>query len=208
MPRPRVIPLFLMTSVCALSACNKDNAAPAPAASPPVAAPAPQAPSPPPPTVAAAPPPAPTPPPPAPTGPEPSESKEMLGLKLAKVGKWKPVWDADQKYVRWENPKYLMSGILVRISRDKLDSMDDLKEAAPMNMQLGSAITKVDEEKKTSKGWYAVVERDKETDFVYIQKYGSKTLLCSANMTKGSALVGNIPKKDALKACDSIKVKS
>jgi len=180
-----------------------DVAAP-PVAAPPVAAPAPPLPAPPRPAVAVAPAPAPA-PPPAPTGPEPSERKEMLGLQLAPIGKWKPTWDADAKVAKWENPKFL-TGIVIRIVDDKLENVDDLKKAAPMMMQLGSALEKIDEEKKTPKGWYAVVERDKQTEMVYIQKHGSKTLVCSANLTK--SLVGGIPKKDALKACETIKVKT
>jgi hypothetical protein len=205
MPRDRLIPLLLLTSISALAACDKAGEAPPPAAPP--AAPAPQAPPPAPPPAAVAPPPAAAALPAAAaalSGPEPSERKEMLGLKLAPIGKWKPTWDADAKVAKWENPKFL-TGIVIRIVDDKLDDIEDLKKAAPMMMQLGSAITKVDEEKKTAKGWYAIVERDKETELAYVQKYGGKTLVCSANLTK--SLLSGIPKKDALKACDSIKLK-
>jgi hypothetical protein len=74
-------------------------------------------------------------------------------------------------------------------------------------MQLGTAITKVVEEKKTDKGWYAVVEREegKVTEIAYIQKYGSKQIVCSANLTKSE--MGTITKDEALKACESVQVK-
>jgi len=94
---------------------------------------------------------------PVPSGPEPDDTKEMMNLELAPMGAWKPTWDADAKVAKWENDDY-MTGIVIRIVKDKLDTIDDLKEAAPMMMQIGTAITKVVEEKKTAKGWYAIVE--------------------------------------------------
>jgi len=203
--RHRLIPLLLL-SFSSLAACDKASEAPPPAPTP-AAAPAPTPPpSPPRPVVAPPVTPPPAPAAAAPSGPTPSESKPMLGLQLAPVGKWKPTWDADAKVAKWENPKFL-TGIVIRIVDDKLDDVADLKQAAPMMMQLGSAIEKIDEEKKTAKGWYAVVQRDKQTEMVYIQKHGGKTLVCSANLTKGS-LTGGIAKADAMKACESIKVKS
>jgi hypothetical protein len=149
-------------------------------------------------------------PPPAPSGPEPSDTKDMLGLALAPMGNWKPTWDADAKVAKWENDDY-MTGIVIRIVNDKLDSIDDLKAAAPMMMQLGTAITKVVEEAKTPKGWYAIVEDDegKTTEMVYIQKFGSKQLVCSGNLTKRKdpTSAGGIKKAEVIKACESIKVK-
>ena len=149
-------------------------------------------------------------PPPAPTGPEPSDRKEMLGLELAPMGAWKPTWDADAKVAKWENEDY-MTGIVIRIVKDKLDTIDDLKEAAPMMMQLGTAITKVIEEQKTPKGWYAIVEDNegKTTEMVYIQKFGGTQLVCSGNLTKrvDAMSAGGIKKEEVIQACESIKVK-
>lgn len=150
-------------------------------------------------------------PPPTPSGPEPDDTKEMMNLVLAPMGKWKPTWDADAKVAKWENDDY-MTGIVIRIVKDKLDTIDDLKEAAPMMMQLGTAITKVVEEKKTDKGWYAIVEDDggKTTEMVYIRKLGSKQLVCSGNLTRRAdpTSAGGIKKEEVVKACESIQVKS
>jgi len=74
-----------------------------------------------------------------------------------------------------------------------------------MMMQLGTAMTEVVEEQKASKGWWAVVKNEDGVDFVYVQKYGSKTLVCSANIKESD--LGTIKKEEALKACDSIAVK-
>lgn len=148
--------------------------------------------------------------PPAPKGPEPDASKEMMGLDLQPMGAWKPTWDADAKVAKWENEGY-MTGIVIRIVSDKLDTIDDLKEAAPMMMQVGTAITKVVEQAKTAKGWYAIVDHDegKHTEMLYIQKFGSKQLVCSGNLTprKDPTSAGGITKDEVLKACESIKVK-
>lgn len=149
-------------------------------------------------------------PPPAPSGPEPDATKEMMGLDLAPMGAWKPTWDADAKVAKWENEDY-MTGIVIRIVSDKLDTIDDLKEAAPMMMQVGTAITNVVEQAKTPKGWYAIVTDDegKKTEMLYIQKFGSKQLVCSGNLTprKDPTSSGGITKDEVLKACESIKVK-
>ena len=148
--------------------------------------------------------------PPIPTGPEPSDTKDMLGLELAPMGAWKPTWDADAKVAKWENEGY-MTSIVIRIVKDKLDNIDDLKAEAPMMMQLGTAITKVVEDKKTAKGWYAIVEDNegKTTEMVYIQKFGGKQLVCSGNLTKRADAMsaGGIKKEEVIKACESIKVK-
>ena len=81
-----------------------------------------------------------------------------------------------------------------------------------MMMQIGTAITKVVEEKKTAKGWYAIVESNegKTTEMLYIQKFGTKQLVCSGNMTKRKdpTSAGGITKEEITKACESIKVKS
>ncbi len=150
-------------------------------------------------------------PPPAPSGPEPDATKEMMGLDLPPMGAWKPTWDADAKVAKWENEGY-MTGIVIRIVSDKLDTIDDLKEAAPMMMQVGTAITKVVEQNKTAKGWYAIVQHDegKLTEMLYIQKFGAKQLVCSGNLTprKDPTSSGGITKDEVLKACESIKVKS
>jgi hypothetical protein len=133
---------------------------------------------------------------------DPDESKPMMGLDLKKQGAWSPTWDADAKVAKWENDKY-MTSIVIRAVSDKLDTIDDLKAAAPMMMQLGQDIKKVAEGPKTTKqGWWAVVDGDGTSDLIYVQKHGSKQLVCSASVKKG-----NIPKADAMKACESIKVK-
>jgi hypothetical protein len=139
------------------------------------------------------------------SGAEPADSKTMLGLDLKPVGAWKPAWDPDAKVAKWENDEF-MSSIVIRIVNDKLDTIEDLKKAAPMMMQLGTEVTKVVEApKSTDKGWYAVVDGDGTSNFVYVQKYGAKTVVCSASVKSGMG--PSISKGDALKACDSIKVK-
>jgi hypothetical protein len=140
-----------------------------------------------------------------PAGPVASDDKEFLGLELAPVGAWKPAWDPDAKVAKWENEDYMFS-IVIRVVTDKLDTVDELKAAAPMMMQLGTAIDKVVEEQKTDKGWYAVVESGGQTEIVYMQKYGASQIVCSANLTKQD-LGSTIDKADALKACESIKIK-
>lgn len=142
----------------------------------------------------------------------PSKDKDMLGLDLAPMGNWKPEWDVDAKVAKWSNEEY-MTGIVIRIVKDKLDNVEDLKSEAPMMMQLGTAITKIVEEKTTPMGWYAIVESDegKNTTMVYIQKYeGDTQLVCSGNLTprKDPTSAGGITKDEVLKACESIKVKS
>ncbi len=147
---------------------------------------------------------------PAATGPSADETKEYLGLKLAPMGKWKPTWDGDAKVAKWENEEY-MTSIVVRVVKDKLDTIDDLKEAAPMMMQLGTAITKVDETNKTDKGWYAVVTDDegKNNEMVYVRKFGGSQIVCSGNTTKrkDAMSAGGITKEEITKACESLTVK-
>lgn len=143
-------------------------------------------------------------------GPSPSNDKEMLGLELAPMGAWKPVWDPDAKVAKWEHEDY-MTGIVIRVVKDKLDSMEDLKEAAPMMMQLGTSIAKVVEEGKTPKGWWAIVDIDegKSTNMVYIMKFTDSQIVCSGNVTpkKDISSPGGIKKEEILTACESIKVK-
>jgi hypothetical protein len=98
-----------------------------------------------------------------------------------------------------------MTGIVIRIVDKKLDNLEDLKKAAPWMLQLGSEITGVVEEKKTAKGWYAIVKREKVTEIAYVQKYGSGQIVCSANLSKSD--FGTIKKAEALKACESIQLK-
>ena len=136
---------------------------------------------------------------PAYNGPAISNEKNFLGLTLPPQGHWKPKYDADAKVAKWEDDDYF-TGIVIRIVDDKLDTIDDLKEAAPMMMQLGTAVTKVIEEKKTDKGWYAIVEREKDQDLVYVRKFG-KTTVCSALISKSFGKT--ISKAEALKACEA-----
>jgi hypothetical protein len=148
--------------------------------------------------------------PPAAAGPSADEGKEFLGLVLPPMGKWKPTWDADAKVAKWENDDF-MTGIVIRIVKDKLDSIDDLKEAAPMMMQLGTAITEVVETKTTDKGWYAVVKDDegKNVEMVYVRKFGDSQIVCSGNTTpqKDPTSIGGIKKEEIIKACESVTVK-
>ncbi len=142
----------------------------------------------------------------------PSKDKDMLGLDLAPIGNWKPEWDVDAKVAKWSNEEY-MTGIVIRIVKDKLDTIDDLKSEAPMMMQLGTAVTKVVEQQATPMGWYAIVESDegKNTTMVYIQKYeGGTQIVCSGNLTprKDPTSAGGITKEEVTKACESIKVKA
>lgn len=137
-------------------------------------------------------------------GPPIGEDKEFFGLTLPPMGKWKPTYDADIKVAKWENDD-VMTGIVLRIVKEKLDNIEDLKKEAPMMMQLGSAITKVEEEKKTDKGWYAVVVQDKDPTLIYVRKF-NVTVVCSANIGK-SDLGDSIKKEDALKACESFEPK-
>lgn len=146
--------------------------------------------------------------PPVAAGPEPSNDKEFLGLELAPMGPWKPVWDPDAKVAKWENEEF-MSGIVIRVVSDKLESMDDLKAAAPMMMQIGTAISKVDEDvKKTDLGWWSVVSYDdgKGQVLIYVRKFGNVTTVCSAGLK--ASLGDGIKKDDAMKACESYKVKA
>ncbi len=147
-------------------------------------------------------------PPAAPAGPEPSNDKEFLGLELAAMGAWKPVWDADAKVAKWENEE-MLTGIVIRVVTDKLESMDDLKAAAPMMMQVGTAISNVDEDvKKTELGWWTVVSYDegKGQVLLYVRKFGNVTTVCSANLK--ASMGDGIKKDDAMKACESYKVKA
>nr|HEX4316616.1 hypothetical protein [Kofleriaceae bacterium] len=150
-------------------------------------------------------------PPPAAAGPSADESKDFLGLDLPPMGKWKPTWDADAKVAKWENDDF-MTGIVIRVVKDKLDSIDDLKEAAPMMMQFGTAITEVVETKVTDKGWYAVVKDDdgKNVEMGYIRKFGDSQIVCSGNVTprKDAMSAGGIKKEEIIKACESVKPKA
>jgi hypothetical protein len=145
---------------------------------------------------------------PANAGPAPSKDKEMLGLDLQPMGDWKPEWDPDAKVAKWTRDESLVS-IVNRIVSEELDDIEDLKREAPMMMQLGEAINEVVETKPASKGWYAVVKRGEKnvTDFVYVQKYGDTTLVCSAVLGNLGDEGKPITQEEAFKACDSIKVK-
>lgn len=137
-------------------------------------------------------------------GPSASDDKESLGLELPAFGAWKAKWDADAKVAKWENEDY-DSSIVNRVVKEKLDDIEDLKTAAPDMMQLGSAITKVVEEKKTAKGWYAIVEREGAIELVYIRKFGA-TVVCSASLKKGD-LGKTLTKKEVLDACESLSLR-
>ncbi|MEO7092124.1 MAG: hypothetical protein ABI175_02660 [Polyangiales bacterium] len=140
-------------------------------------------------------------------GTVPDESKEMMGLDLKPMGAWKPVWDADAKVAKWENDDF-MKGIVIRKVSDDLETMDDLKTAAPMMMQLGTNVTKVvEDQKKTDKGWYAIVEGDgMPATLIYVRDFGAN-IVCSADVSKMAAPMKSLSKEDAIKACESFTAK-
>lgn len=145
--------------------------------------------------------------PPAPTGPQPSNDKEFLGLDLQPVDGWTPEWDADAKVAKWANDDFF-SGIIIRVVSDKLTSMDELKAAAPMMMQVGTAISSVTKDvQKTDQGWWAVVKYDDDKGEVYLNvaDINGVTVVCSANL--GSSMGDPISEELAHKACSSYKLK-
>ena len=205
MKKTLAVALLVITA----AACSKKTDDPTPAAKPAAAAADDKADksATPPPAAAAAPVAVPA----AAAGPAADESKEFLGLVLPPMGKWKPTWDADAKVAKWENDAF-MTGIVIRIVKDKLDTIDDLKEAGPMMMQLGTTITGVVETKTSDKGWYAIVndgDDGKNVEMVYIRKFGDSQIVCSGNVTprKDEMSVGGIKKEEIIKACESVTVK-
>jgi len=143
----------------------------------------------------------------APTGPQPSNDKEFLGLDLQPQGDWTPEWDEDAKVAKWTNDK-VFYGIVIRVVSDKLTSMDELKAAAPMMMQVGTAISSVTKDvEKTDNGWFTVVKYDDDNAEVYlnIREINGATVVCSANL---SAKMGDaITEELAHKACESYTLK-
>jgi hypothetical protein len=145
--------------------------------------------------------------PPAPTGPQPSNDKEFLGLDLQPVDGWTPEWDADAKVAKWVNED-IFYGIVIRVVSDKLTSMDELKAAAPMMMQVGTAISSVTKDvQKTDQGWWTVVKYDDDKGEVYLNvaEINGVTVVCSANL--GSGMGDAITEELAHKACSSYKLK-
>lgn len=136
-----------------------------------------------------------------PAGPVPSKEKDFLGFELKAFGNWKPTWDADSKVAKWESDDS-MTSIWTSITSDDVSTIEKLKEAAPMNSHLGTAITEVVETKTTDRGFWAVVKREDVTEFVDIQKYGDVTVICSAGLSTGP-----IKQADALQACQSLTLK-
>jgi hypothetical protein len=140
---------------------------------------------------------------PTPTGPSADRDKEYLGLVMKPFGDWKTEWDGDQHTAKWTREDSF--SIMVRIETEKYDSVDDIKEEAPMMPQLGSAVTKVLEEKKTAVGFYAIVQREPDTkDLVYVRKFGSSNVICSANLKKDELNPKTITTDEAMKACESL----
>jgi hypothetical protein len=118
-------------------------------------------------------------------------------------GDWKTEWDADQHTAKWTREDSFC--IMVRIEMEKYDSVDDIKEEAPMMPQLGSAVTKVLEDKRTPLGFYAIVQREPDTkDLVYVRKFGSSNVICSANLKKDEMNPKTITTDEAVKACESL----
>jgi hypothetical protein len=195
----RLLNLFVVPSLVLAfaAACGSEKKDSAPSEAPKAVTPAS--------AVVPAPTPTPAPPPAAPTGPAPSEAKEFLGLDLQPLGAWKPVWDPDAKVAKWENEEAMVS-IVIRVVKDKLDTIDDLKAAAAMMMQLGEALTETGPVTKTDKGWWSVVKRNEQTDLIYVQKHGGVQIVCSGDLDKQD-LGTTLDQKTALDACESIKVK-
>lgn len=143
----------------------------------------------------------------APTGPQPSNDKEFLGLELEPQGDWKPEWDADAKVAKWVHDDF-MSGIIIRVVSDSLTNMDELKAAAPMMMQVGTAISSVTTDKQdTERGWSTVVKYDDDKGEVYldIAVINGVTVVCSANLD--SSMGEAIKLETAQKACSSYRLK-
>ncbi|PRP94261.1 hypothetical protein [Enhygromyxa salina] len=145
---------------------------------------------------------------PAPTGPQPSNDKDFLGLDLQPLDDaWQPEWDADAKVAKWSNDEFF-SGIIIRVVDDKLTNMDELKAAAPMMMQVGTAISSVTKDMQTTdQGWWTVVKYDDDKGEVYlnIADVNGVTVVCSANL--GSSMGEAIPEELAHRACSSYKIK-
>lgn len=146
-------------------------------------------------------------------GRNPCEAK-VPGIELVTVGSWIPKWD-DGAGCEWSKDGEFW-GIHVRYfpgsldTKDKLANLEDLKSAAPMMTEIGTAVTKVIQPlKKTAKGWYAVVESNEgeSQNFIYVETIGAKTLVCSATV-KAANDMGGVPIEDALAACESIKPQS
>jgi len=143
----------------------------------------------------------------APTGPAPSNDKEFLGLDLQPQGEWKPEWDPDAKVAKWAHEDHF-SGIVIRVVSDKLTSMDELKAAAPMMMQIGTAISSVTKDvEKTDNGWFAVVgyDEDKGSAYINVREINGVTVVCSAGLK--SSMGDPIPEDVAHKACESYTFK-
>ena len=143
-----------------------------------------------------------------PTGPQPSNDKEFLGLDLQPLeGDWKPEWDPDAKVAKWSHEDRF-SGIVIRVVSDKLTNMDELKAAAPMMMQIGTAISSVTKDvQKTDNGWWTVVKYDDDSSEVYlnVRDINGVTVVCSAGLT--SSMGDPISEETAHKACESYKLK-
>lgn len=145
---------------------------------------------------------------PAPTkddGPSADRDKEYFGLDMKPMGTWKTEFDADQHTAKWVREDSF--SIMVRVENEKFDTVDDIKEEAPMMPQLGTAVTKVLEEKKTKVGFYAIVEREPGTkDLFYVRKFGASTVICSANLKQDELNPKVITKDEALAACESLSL--
>jgi hypothetical protein len=142
-----------------------------------------------------------------PTGPRPSNDQEFLGLDLQPQGDWKPEWDADAHVAKWTHDDHF-SGIVIRVVSDKLTNMDDLRAAAPMMMQVGTALSSVTKDKQdTDKGWWTVVKYDDDNAEVYlnIREINGVTVVCSASMS--SKMGDPIPEETAHQACESYTLK-
>jgi hypothetical protein len=140
---------------------------------------------------------------PTPAGPSADRDKDYLGLVMKPFGDWATEWDADQHTAKWTREDSF--SIMVRIENEKYDSVEDIKEEAPMMPQLGTAVTKVLDEKKTSAGFYAIVQREPDTkDLVYVRKFGSSNVICSANLKKDELNPTTITTAEAIEACGSL----
>ncbi len=139
-------------------------------------------------------------------GPSADRDKDYLGLDMKPMGTWKTEWDGDQHTAKWIREDSF--SIMVRVESESFESVEDIKTEAPMMPQLGSAVTKVLEDKKTKVGLYAIVEREPGTkDLFYVRKFGASTVICSANLKQDELNPKVITKDEAIAACESLALK-
>jgi hypothetical protein len=138
-----------------------------------------------------------------------SDSKPMYGLDLQPMNGWTPAPQDEAQYARWEK-KDAFFGVHVHLLKDKLDTYEQFQAAAPMMSEVGTAITKVKAPPRTtSKGWWVVVVSDegKSEEFIYLQKYGDRRVLCSAQLKTETTGPTEVTRELALTLCESLRPK-